>query len=369
VKKKGNTKPRMAEIRDFILDNVADYPTSITSEVTKRFDISRQWAHKQAMILVKEGRLSQEGNTRNRTYTLRAFKEELFSEEISTRLQEDVVWRNRILPDLSDIPENVRHICSYGFTEILNNARDHSDGTRATIRLARFGNRIELMVSDNGVGIFKKIQKVLNLEDPRQSILELSKGKFTTDPQNHSGEGIFFSSRAFDEFNILSGDLFFTHVSTKDDWLIETRALSEGTTVFMRINEKSDRTLKSVMDKYSAESDEFGFSKTIVPVALTQYNQENLLSRSQAKRLLSRFDRFREVVLDFKGVDFVGQAFADEIFRVFRLSHPSTQVIPINMNEEIEKMVSRARFNLPSEANPTHRDSLTPPPTELEQNV
>jgi anti-sigma regulatory factor (Ser/Thr protein kinase)/Fe-S cluster biosynthesis and repair protein YggX len=340
----------MAEIRDFILDNVAEYPTSITSEATKKFRISRQWAHKQAMMLVKEGRLNQSGNTRNRTYTLRNFKEVVFSEEISTRLEEDVIWRNRILPDLADIPENVRNICGYGFTEILNNARDHSDGTRATIRMARLGNRIELMVSDDGVGIFKKIQNVLHLEDPRQSILELSKGKFTTDPQHHSGEGIFFSSRAFDEFNILSGDLLFTHMSTRDDWLIETRALSAGTTVFMRINKKSDRTLTSVLDKYSAEDDGFGFSKTIVPVTLTQYDQENLLSRSQAKRLLSRFDKFREVVLDFKGVDSVGQAFADEIFRVYRLSHPGTRITPINMSEEIEKMVSRARFSTPDEA-------------------
>jgi hypothetical protein len=48
-----------------------------------------------------------------------------------------------------------------------------------------------------------------------------------------------------------------------------------------------------------------------------QYEGESLMSRSQARRLMNRFDRFSEVVLDFTGVNFIGQGFADEIFRVF----------------------------------------------------
>ena len=67
------------------------------------------------------------------------------------------------------------------------------------------------------------------------------------------------------------------------------------------------------------------------------------MTRSQAKRVLSRFERFREVLFDFKGVTSIGQAFADEIFRVFKQSHPEVVVLAINTTSEVDKMISRAK--------------------------
>ena len=62
-------------------------------------------------------------------------------------------------------------------------------------------------------------------------------------------------------------------------------------------------TSKEVFDAYTdLESDDYAFSKTQVALSLARYKDEDLISRSQAKRVLSRFDRFREVLLDFKGV-------------------------------------------------------------------
>ena len=74
-----------------------------------------------------------------------------------------------------------------------------------------------MYLHDNGVGIFKKIQTELRLLDERHAILELAKGKLTTDPKRHTGEGIFFSSRMFDQFDILSGGIFFTHKFQADN--------------------------------------------------------------------------------------------------------------------------------------------------------
>jgi anti-anti-sigma regulatory factor len=71
-----------------------------------------------------------------------------------------------------------------------------------------------------------------------------------------------------------------------------------------------------------------------------QHEGESLMSRSQARRLMNRFDHFREVVLDFSGVDFIGQGFADEIFRVFANANPGTQLIPINCTETVKKMIA-----------------------------
>jgi len=84
------------------------------------------------------------------------------------------------------------------------------------------------------------------------------------------------------------------------------------------------------------------FDKTVVPVKVAQDEEETLVTRSQAKRLLARLDKSKVVILDFQGVSAIGQAFADEIFRVFALQQSSTRIIPINMNESVQKMVLRA---------------------------
>jgi len=48
------------------------------------------------------------------------------------------------------------------------------------------------------------------------------------------------------------------------------------------------------------------------------------------------------VVLDFAGVNTIGQAFADEIFRVFQQAHPSVKLRSFNTNAEVEAMIKRA---------------------------
>jgi len=78
-------------------------------------------------------------------------------------------------------------------------------------------------------------------------------------------------------------------------------------------------------------------------VKMAEQHPDDLISRSQAKRLLLRIDRFRTVVLDFHNVNQIGQAFADEIFRVFARSHPGVDVGFTNANEEVVKMIRRAQ--------------------------
>jgi len=66
------------------------------------------------------------------------------------------------------------------------------------------------------------------------------------------------------------------------------------------------------------------------------------VSRSQARRLVSGLERFREVVLDFRGVELVGQGFADEVFRVWARQHLEVALIPIAMSPPVAFMVERA---------------------------
>jgi hypothetical protein len=193
-------------------------------------------------------------------------------------------------------------------------------------------------------GISAKIQDALGLIDERHAVLELSKGKLTTDPANHSGEGIFFTSRMFDEFRIISGATHFSHGFANDGaWIHEIEGPSSASTwVLMKINNHTARTTSQVYRQFSSSEDDFGFTKTIVPVRLAQYGDDLLISRSQAKRLLVRVDRFKTVLLDFEGVTAIGQAFADEIFRVFRSQHPAIDLYAIHANRDVQEMINRA---------------------------
>jgi anti-sigma regulatory factor (Ser/Thr protein kinase) len=335
----GELGKQSEEIRNFILENVDEHSQDIVSFAASRFSISRQAAHRHIQQLMKSKRIAMQGATRNRKYSLQPLVR--LKLPLNPDLQEDRIWRKHICPRLEGIPRNVLEICQYGFTEMVNNAIEHSAGNALLLILKRTPAKIELRIQDNGVGIFNKIQKRLNLDDPLHAILELAKGKMTTDPEHHTGEGIFFTSRMFDEFIILAGHLFFAHSETSGDWLLEDQEdNAQGTLIVLTINSSSARTTQQVFDKYTAQ-DDYGFTKTHVPVSLARYGDENLISRSQAKRLLTRFERFKEIILDFDRVDTIGQAFADEIFRVFQRQNPQVRLTPVNTSEQIQKMISR----------------------------
>jgi hypothetical protein len=225
---------------------------------------------------------------------------------------------------------------------MFNNVIDHSGAAHVSVSISKTAASTTIQIYDHGVGIFKKIQAALGLVDERHAVLELAKGKFTTDPRNHSGEGIFFSSRMFDEFEILSGEVYFSHeFDKKEDWILQRSTPHGGTLVSMTLHNHTSRTTKKVFDKFTSDED-YGFNKTVVPVKLMRYGDDNLISRSQAKRLLARFDRFKIVMLDFSGIASVGQAFADEVFRVFRNKHPEVKLVPMHTSSEVRQMIARA---------------------------
>ena len=327
------------EIDQFIVRHVREHPADIVPFAAKRFDHSRQSIHRRVRKLVDANVLSAEGQTRARRYVLVQSVDQRMDLGLEG-LQEDVVWREKITPFLEGYSDNVRRIAQYGFTEILNNAIDHSLGDTVSVGLTMTAANATLILWDDGIGIFRKIKEEMGLEDERHSILELSKGKLTTDPAKHSGEGIFFTTRSFDDFAILSGELSFVHV-LDGDWLIDERPFTKGTCVVMSLDLFTERNLQDVFDRYVSIEDDYGFSKTRIPISLTKYGDENLVSRSQAKRVVARLDRFQEVVLDFEGVFSIGQAFADEIFRVFPADHPDVHIAWVNANEEVTAMIRR----------------------------
>lgn len=337
-------RARGEDIRRFILEHVEKHPNDVAKLASEHFKITRQAVNKHVRRLIWEKSLTEAGETRKRTYKLASLVEWRKHYTIAPDLEEHILWDRDISPVLQPLPGNVTDIWHYGFTEMLNNAKDHSGGTTIFVKIAKTAVTTEMMIADNGIGIFKKIQEAFNLPDQRYAILELAKGKLTTDPSRHTGEGVFFSSRMFDRFSIGADKTYYGHQFGDDsDWVMEWG--SAGTTVFMDLSNHTARTPKKIFDQFVSSEEDYGFNKTVVPVRLAQYGNDKLISRSQAKRVVARLELFKTILFDFKGVPTIGQAFADEIFRVFANDHPDISILPINANSEVHRMIVRVRQN------------------------
>ena len=337
-------RARGEDVRRFILATVGTHPTDIARVAAERFGVTRQAIHKHLQRLVADRVLEESGQTRSRVYRLMTLSAWGREYPIRPGLAEDQPWREDVRPLLGDLPANAINLWQHGFTEIFNNALDHADAGRIAVRIEKTAVNTTLTIADDGIGIFRKIQDEFGLSDPRQAVLELSKGKVTTDPVRHSGEGIFFTTRMFDQFSIESGGVRLEHrIAPDHDYTLDTgQPDAKGTTVRMTLSNHTSRTTKEIFDQFT-DSEEYTFSRTVVPVELAMYGNEILISRSQAKRVLARVEKFKTVTFDFHDVPAIGQAFADEIFRVFQNRHPDIRLVAINHSEEVGRMIRRAR--------------------------
>jgi anti-sigma regulatory factor (Ser/Thr protein kinase) len=335
---------RSGQVKSKLLSEVFWRSSSPVRTVAREFGLSRQAVQQHAKRLVDSGDLKASGGGRWRQYSLTRKSDERRTFELTKALTEDLVWDSFLTQHIPKISQDELDILRYGSSEIINNAIDHSGGSKITTRIWTTAASIGVMVEDDGIGIFQKIASALQLTDPRQSLLELGKGKFTTDPSRHTGEGIFFTSRAFDRFSLRSSNLLFFRTTRSDDWLVDVEDNTfSGTRATMGLLLPSIHKLQDIFGRFSSGPDDYKFAKTHVPLKLATFGDESLVSRSSARRVLARVDRFSEVILDFRGVRSIGPAFADEIFRVFSRQHPKVELISINANEQVTIMIRRAQ--------------------------
>lgn len=336
-------KRRTQEIRRFILENIDDYGNVRINEVVKKFEISRQAIFKNVRTLIQTG-LIIKTELEKHPYQIKPLYEKSAVIPVGPDTEENKIWTEFVSSTLDGLKDNIREICQYGFTEMFNNVIDHSQAQSADIWVKRDALVVRMTIQDHGIGIWKKLQQELHLDDPRHALLELTKGKVTSDPRRHTGEGIFFASRMFDKFILASDKLTFCRFQEDEEWLFDVISddSGPGTRVTMTLYLDSKKTPKDIFDRFSAELDDFGFTKTHLSVQLAKYEGDHLVSRSQARRLLSRLEKFKEVILDFRDVTAIGQAFADEIFRVFQNEHPSILLVPTHTTPEVREMINRA---------------------------
>jgi anti-sigma regulatory factor (Ser/Thr protein kinase) len=344
-----NTKK---DIKGLILSKVRKKSEITVAEITKETGFSRAYIHRFFQSLVEEGLVVKVGHANraryvlsensavkkaklgissfNRTFVIKGLEEDKVLDLIKS---ETGIFEN--------IAENAARIVEYAFTEMLNNAIEHSRSEKVKVLIGRERGLVRFDVVDFGIGIFENLIHSRHLASVEEAIQDLLKGKQTTMPEEHSGEGIFFTRRIADIFIIKSSCKKLIFDNAKNDFTVSSTKPFFGTKITFVLSENSSRSLTEIFKKYTDER--FEFSATEVVVKLYQLGGQHLfVSRSQARRILFGLEKFRKIVLDFSGVFAIGQGFADEIFRVWRNRHPQTEIISVNDNEDIRFMTNRA---------------------------
>ncbi len=318
-----------------------------TSDVVKglRNKVSRQQVSYLLNDLLKKNKLVRQGsgafifyalpdnaNALNKLIHRRFLNENLKEHEVLDQMKSSS-------PFLGSLKENVDSIFNYSFSEMLNNAIEHSKSSLIEVGVESNKDFLIFVVRDFGIGVFRSVMQKRHLNSELEAIQDLLKGKLTTQPQSHSGEGIFFTSKVADIFILESFGLRLRIDNIIKDIFVEEIPTIKGTKVTFEVNLNSKKHLNDIFKKYTNPAS-YEFDKTEIHVKL--YTMGTIyVSRSQARRILNNLDKFKTVILDFDKVPTIGQAFADEIFRVFSQKHPDIKISPINMNEAVDFMVRR----------------------------
>jgi anti-sigma regulatory factor (Ser/Thr protein kinase) len=335
-------RQKLEAITQWITAAAQRRPHGLDVELAARMNVSLRSARRTLARLVELNWLVREGSARRPEWRPGLLRQVVQRYELAG-LEEDLPWSLDFAPHFV-LPPNLLRLVQQAFCELLNNAIGHSGGSHVTVSLRQTANQVQLLVSDNGVGLFERIAQTFSIASPALAMLELSKGKLTSQPQRHTGEGLFFTSRLADVFDLHANDAAFQQRAWDERGWHAQRALRHtGTSIYAAFALDTPRTLDGVRRAYSVgAADPFGvdFSRTVVPLRLITSAIEGLESRAQARRVCARLGEFRRAEIDFGGVASVGHAFADELFRVFGPAQQSLELVPVNMTPAIAALVA-----------------------------
>lgn len=242
-----------------------------------------------------------------------------------------------------NLSDQAKSIFGFSFAEMMNNAIEHSKSKRIRVEVYIKGKILMCLIEDYGIGAFANIKIKNKLPNEIEAAREVLKGKITTEKKNHTGQGIFFTSKMTDQFVLKShkNTIIVKNNGESKISIEELKKHTKGTSVMFSINPQTHRHTSKIFSKY-AEAEIGGFNTTEVHVKLYT-KADYLVSRSQARRIVSNLENFSKVILDFSDVKNIGQGFSDEIFRVFKNKHPDIELDPINMSPDVEFMIRRAQ--------------------------
>lgn len=349
------TEKEREKIKKHILELIEKDRKNIVANIHETFGVSATTVYRYLKEL-ESNEIIAKTDERKSGYCLRGKKYIFVYYPQQQQLEEDIIYHRDILPCLQNISADAQKIWCHSFTEIMNNAIDHANAQEIVCSVIQNKLNATILIIDDGIGIFNKIveynKRVLGKEITEDDAVgELFSGKFTTDSSNHSGEGIFFTSRLVDKFIIYSDGRYFGHDSYDTEILynlFENKKSAEsaifteqrGTLVMMVLSNYSRRNMEKVLNDFS--DPDKGFFRTQILIKNVIPNGDPV-SRSQAKRLYNNFEKFEEVELDFSGIENIGQAFTHELFVVFERNHPKVTLTVKNANQKVENMIKRVK--------------------------
>ena len=310
-----------------------------SGELVERTGLTRQALSHHLGRALEAGWLIREGGGRttryraaspggfDRTYATHGLEEDAVTSELLAWLDETEVERTK----------QVDGVVGYAVSEMVNNAIDHSGSAAVRVFARAAAGRLHLVIEDQGLGALENLRLRLHLEDHLHALQELSKGKVTTAPEAHSGEGLFFTSKAVARFRLVANGWGWLVDNELRDATVEERPAGAGTRVELELDATSTTPLE---DTFAPYTHDFRFDTTRCILRLFEYGT-SFLSRSEAKRLVMDLERFEEVILDFHRVERVGQGFVDQVFRVWAAQHPRVRLLPERMSRAVEFMVRR----------------------------
>jgi len=327
----------LAAATTWITADAVDHGDHLPGVVGSKLGVSRPTALRLLRQLEAAQWLQREGSGRNVVWRPGQLRQVVRRYDL-TGLQEDLPWRRDFAPYFT-LDDRLRRIAQHAFTELVNNAVDHSGGQAVTISMRQTATHLQLLVSDDGCGLFRQIADAFEIYDPELAMFELSKGKLTSQPSRHCGHGLYFTSRLADVFHIHANQSAFQYRDWAPGcWQATRPSAHAGTSIFFALALDTPRTLDEVLRAHSADLQGYGFERTRLPMRLLAGSQ-SLASRADARRVTARLDEFREAELDFSGIEEIGHAFADELFRVYGQAHPHVALRPVGMKHDVALMV------------------------------
>ncbi len=331
----------IAPLTQWITLAALQHGDSLPAHLMQRLGISRRQVGHLLRKLVALQWLSDLGTPRKPLYRPGPLRQ-VVKRYALAGLQEDLPWR-RDFAGAFELPAPVQRMAQHAFTELLNNSIDHSGGSAVTVSMRQTPLQLQLLVSDDGCGLFARIAQSFDIEEPRLAMLELSKGKLTSAPDRHSGHGLFFTSRLADVFDIHANKAAFQcRAWERSTWHTGRPgpvAARSGTSIYLAISLDTPRTLDAVLQAHSGSGSGYDFTRTRVPLQLLASEAVALASRADARRVASGLQKFGHAEIDFDGISEVGHGFADELFRVFGRSHPALELVAVGMAPRVAAMV------------------------------
>jgi anti-sigma regulatory factor (Ser/Thr protein kinase) len=332
----------LAQVTTWITRAAEEHPAALAKAVAERAGCGIGKARSLVKQLAELGWLQATGDGRKLRYAPGRLRQ-IVQRYPLTGLSEDVPWARDFAPHF-EMTKNVRQMAQHAFTELLNNAIDHSEGEFVTVSMRQTPAHLQLLVSDDGRGLFDKIREGFDIEDPAMAMLELSKGKLTSNPDRHTGRGLYFTSRLADVFDLHANAVAFQHREWDPcSWKSGRAMRQQGSAIYLAIALDTARTLDDVMRSASIDAQGYGIDRTTLSLRLIANEDIALESRAQARRVAARLTEFKQAELDFNGIDHIGQSFADELFRVFARNQSAVQLVVKNATPRVTAMIDLAR--------------------------